>query len=81
MDALPLAQEIVTMRQHFFEQAPHVGPLDAHAEHRHGRPASAKQVDLRVSRPGYMDMGRFVVGCVDDEPKAMGAMDDDHRFI
>ena len=37
-----------------------------------------KQVDFRLSRPGNVDVGRFVIERVDDEPEAVGTMDDNH---
>jgi hypothetical protein len=80
MNTLPLAQEIVPMQPHFVKQAPHVRPLDTYAEHCLWRPGRSKQVNLRVSRAGHMDMGRFVIGRVDDEPEPMGAVNHDHRI-
>jgi hypothetical protein len=66
---------------HLGEQAPHVRPFDANTEYDFGRPVGAKQVDFRLSRPGDMDVRRFVILRVDDKPKTVSAMDDNHSFI
>jgi hypothetical protein len=80
MDPLPLPQEDLTPFNYFGEQPSHIRPLDADARNDLRHPVSANQIYLRLSRSGYVHMRRLVIGCVDDEPVAIGAMDDDHRL-
>jgi hypothetical protein len=79
MDALPFPQKVVTALDDLCGQTSHVCPLDADTEHDLGRIAPPEQVDLRVARAGDVDMSRFVIDRIDDKPKAMGAMDDNHN--
>jgi hypothetical protein len=81
MDTLPFPQKFIAACGHLNEQPPHIRPLDANAEHDFRSSLSAEQIDFRLSRPGDMDVRRFVVGRVNDEPEAMRAMDDNHGSI
>jgi hypothetical protein len=51
MDTPPFTQEGVAVRGHLGEQAPHIRPLDADAEHELRRAIGAQQIDLRLSCP------------------------------
>jgi hypothetical protein len=81
MDTLPFLQKIVAARDCLSNEAPHVRPLDADAGHHFGRAIGSKQVDFRLSRSGDVDMRRFVIDGVDNEPEAVSAVDDNHRLI
>jgi hypothetical protein len=78
MDTLPLKNEIAATRDRLGEQTSHLRTFDANAEHdfRHG--ARAKQVDLSLPSPDYMNVRWFVIERVDDKPKAMRAVDHSH---
>jgi hypothetical protein len=78
MDALPFLQEFLTALDRHGYQPSHIGPLDTDARHDLGRAIRPKKVDFRLSCSGDVDMGRFVVERVDDEPEAMSPMDDNH---
>ena len=69
------------MLAHLTEQAAHIGPLDADAGDHLRHPVGAEQIDFRLSRPGYVDVRRFVIERVDDEPEAVGAMNDNNESI
>jgi hypothetical protein len=81
MNALPFPQEVVTALDHLGDQAPHVGPFDADAEHDFGSTIASKQLDFRLSGLGDVDMCWFMVERVDDEPKAVSTVDDNHASI
>jgi hypothetical protein len=49
MNTLSFPQEVVTALDHLGDQAPHVGPFDADAEHDFGSTIASKQVDFRLS--------------------------------
>ncbi|MDA3922480.1 MAG: hypothetical protein PF501_17645, partial [Salinisphaera sp.] len=51
---------------------------DADEIDRFGFAISTRQVDLRLTRSGDVDMCRFVICCVDDEPETVGAVNDNH---
>jgi len=81
MNPLPLLQKLVSALNHLTEQTPHIGPLDADAENHLRLAVGAAQIDFRLSRPGYVDVRRFMIERVDDEPEAVGAMNDNHYSI
>ena len=66
------------MRDRLDEQTPHVRAFDASTEHDLRYSEDAGQIDFRLSWPGDMDMSRFMVERVNDEPEAMCAVNDDH---
>ena len=81
MNTLPLPQEFVTPFDRFFQQTPHLQALDPYIRHQFGDPLGPEQVDLRLPRTGYVDVGGLVIGGVDHEPEPVGAVDDDHGVI
>jgi hypothetical protein len=81
MNALLFPQEIVAMGDRLGEQAPHVRPPYADAEYDVRHSVSTQKIDFRLSRPGDVEMGRFVVERIDDEPEAVRAMDDNHAAM
>ena len=66
---------------HFGHQPPLVRSLDANEVDRFGSAIGANQVDLRLPRPGDMNMSRFMIERVDDEPETVGAVNDNHEEI
>jgi hypothetical protein len=76
MNPLPHLQKLISPLEHLCDQAAHIGPLDADAEHHFGRAARAEQVDFRLSGPGDVDVRRFMIECVNDEPEAVSAVND-----
>jgi hypothetical protein len=79
MNPFPLSQKLVSALGHLTEQAAHIGPLDADAGDHLRHAGGAEQIDFRLSRPGYVDVRRFMIECVNDEPEAVGAMNDNHH--
>ncbi len=69
-----------SVRGHLVHQPAHVGPLDSDTLDRLRCAAWTEQVDLRLSRPGDVDMGRLMILRVDYEAEAMGTVDDDHAI-
>ena len=60
------------------QQTPHVRSFDADAEHQFGLIIGSKQVDLCLTRSRHVDMGRLVIGSIDDKPEAVSPMNDNH---
>lgn len=81
MDTLPFREEFITPLDHFSHQPPLVRFPDADEVDRFGAAVGASQVDLRLSGAGDMNMCRLMIGCVDDEPESMGAVNDNHGTI
>jgi hypothetical protein len=81
MDTLPFKQKIVAPRGCLGQETPHIRPFYAGTEDDLGRSGGAEQIDPGVPSAGDMDMGRFVIERVDDEPEAERAMDDHHGLI
>jgi hypothetical protein len=80
MDALPFPQELVAALFNFRHQPPHVGLFDADDIDKLWPAAWSRKVDLRLPCPSDVNMRRIVVSPVDNEPKAMGAVNDNHRL-
>jgi hypothetical protein len=81
MDALPLLQKCVSVFGDLGHQTPHIGSFDPDTEHQFGFVIRPKQVDLRMSRAGDVNMSRLMIERVDDKPEAVSAMDDNHALI
>jgi hypothetical protein len=78
MEALPFLQEVTAAGDHVFDQSPKLGTFYADAPNDLGMAIWPEEIDLRVTRPGDVNMCRLVIGGVDDEPEAMSAVDDNH---
>ncbi len=66
---------------HLGQQTTHIGPFDPDAINQFRHTIRAKKVDLCLSRTGDMNMGRFMIECVDHKPEAMGAVYDNSYAI
>jgi hypothetical protein len=77
MDALPSFEQFFAVIHHFAEQPPHVGFLDADAEHQFRNAIRSDEIDFRVSFADDMDMRRLVIGRVDHETEAASAVHDE----
>jgi hypothetical protein len=75
MNALPLLEELVPLLDHHRHQSPHLAAFDPDAEYNLRRSIPSKQIDLRVPRSGYVDVGGFVILRVDHESETQRAMD------
>jgi len=60
------------------QTAPKVGTLDADAGHDLRITVRPQQIDFRLPGSGDVNMRRFVIGGIDDEPEAMGTVNDNH---
>src|SRR5580704_2243253 len=81
MHSLPCLQEFLATPARLAKQATHIRPLDPDAPKHLRLAVGPKEVDFRLPRSGDMNMRRFVIECVDHEPEAVSAVDDDHRRI
>ena len=63
----------------FGEQTPHVGFLDADAEHQFRNAIPSDEIDLRVPVTDDVNVRRLVIGRVDDEAVAASTVHDDHE--
>ena len=63
---------------HLGNQAPQGRASDANTVYHLGRAIWPQKIDLRLPIPGDVDVRRFVVERLDDEPEAVRAMDDNH---
>ena len=77
MDALPSFEQLFAVFRRLGEQTPHVGFLDAYAEHKFRRAIRPNEVDLRVPITDDMDMGWLVIGRVYHEAEAASTVHDD----
>jgi len=78
MDALPFLKKVVAMRSHLGNEPPKIGALDADARHDLGIAVRPQQVDFRLPGSGDMNMRRFVICRIDDEPETVGTVNDNH---
>ncbi len=62
-------------------QAPHLGSFDTDARNQVGLTIPSDEIDLCPPMPGNVDVRRFMVCRIDHEPKAVGAMHDNHCNI
>jgi hypothetical protein len=79
MDALPFLQEMTAAGAHLLDQSPKIRALDADGPNDLRFAVWPQKIDLCLTRPGDVNMRWFMIGGVDDEPKAMSAVDDDHH--
>ena len=75
---LPFLQELVLALDYLCHQPPLVRSFDADEIDRFGSAIGTRQVDLRLPRPGDMDVRRFMICRVDNDPETMGAVNDNH---
>jgi hypothetical protein len=81
MDVLPLLKKLVASRCHFRHQAPHIGLLDSDHRDQFGIAARAGKIDLCLSWTGDMDVSRFMILGVNDEPEPVRSVNDNHGSI
>src|SRR5688500_8206213 len=79
MDSLPFRQQSIAVFCNLVDQTSKLSLVDPGARDQFGLTASSDKVDLCPTRSGNMDMGRLVVGRIDDEPKAVSPVEDDHH--
>jgi hypothetical protein len=79
MNALPFLKKVIAAFLHLGHESPEVGTLDADAGHDLGIVVRPQQVDFRLPCSSDVNMRRFVIGGVDDEPEAVGAVNDNQR--
>ena len=76
MNAPPFPQEHVLPFGHLGDQVPQDGAPDTDAIRHFRRAIRSQKVDLRLSGARDVEMRRFMVERVDDEPEAAGAVND-----
>jgi hypothetical protein len=79
MDALPLPQEGVLSFGHLGDQASQRRASDTNTVYHLGCTIWRQEIDLRLAVPGDVDVRRFVVERLDDEPEAICAMNHNHN--
>jgi hypothetical protein len=78
MNALPFLKKVVAALLHLGHESPEVRTLYADAGHDLGIIVRPQQVDFRLPCSGVVNMRLFVIGGVDDEPEAVGAVNDNY---
>jgi len=81
MNAFPFSQEIIASFGNLSLQAPHVGFLDADLRNDFDISIRTDKVDLGLSWPGYMNMGRFMIEGVDHDPEPMSTVNNNQFSI
>jgi hypothetical protein len=78
MNALPFLKKVIAVLDHLGDEAPKVGTLDPGAGHDFRITVRPPKVDFRLPCPRDVNMGRFMIGGVDDEPEAVSTVNDNH---
>ena len=78
MNPLPFRLEFVLALDYIRHQPPLVKFLDTNEIDRFRPATGTRQVDFRLPNPSDMDMRRPMIRCVDDEPEAVGTMNDNN---
>jgi hypothetical protein len=78
MNALPFLKQVIAALDHFGDEPPKVGTLDADAEHDFRIAVGPQQIDFRLPRSSDVNMSRLMIECVDDEPEAVRTVYDNH---
>jgi len=63
---------------HLGHKSPKIGTLDTDAGHDLWIAVRPKQVDFRLPCSGDVNMSRFMIGGVDDEPETESTVNDNH---
>jgi len=78
MDALPFIEKVAAALPYLGHEPAKVGTLDADTGYDLGIAVTPQQVDFRLACSCDVNVCRFVIGGVDDEPEAIGTVNDNH---